>query len=281
MADVIDLLTQRFPSLESKFRSEIFGLLTSDPRVLRDWLLDNRLGNWQELVNQNSFDPLKITKRLGSLDVYGDSVVGIGGDSAPSDYNVASVAAQLVATSRDLSEVHNQAVSGSLSSEMAAQLANSTLANFALIHAGTNDAASDVPVSTYMANVRAVGQTLKSVGTTVFLCVPIARDDVNFTLAMQTRFEEYKEALLNEPRGLYWDELIRTDLVDEWSLGRVSVNASERLGGDANAGVHPPPKASFYIAQKIKQTLTPYISPLYRVSEDSPFSGSGGLTSGS
>lgn len=218
------------------------------------------------------------------LNALGDSVVSQGFISAVNAGSIGLAAGMVRQGAELFSEVANFSVGGSASAGLAAQATSAIAGDFdvSMIHTGSNDAVLNTDRTTYITNLRNACTSLRNAGHVVILCVPIQRDDAPWTPTMQTRLEEYWEDILAEPLGTSWDYLVRTDQVPEWSSDGVTVNADMKVGPASESGVHPPAEGSYFITNKIIDTITQSVNPApsYTDLVVGNLTGTSGLTNG-
>lgn len=213
---------------------------------------------------ENIFYP---TPTVGSMAAFGDSILAIGVESA-TKFTVTGLVGGIIANGAKVTAMTNYAVGGTVTADLAGQISGTgpTTYKTAIICSGSNDAFDLVSVATVMANLRAAGAALKGAGKRVAVCVPIQRNDQRLPIedswnsTRETRLQEIRDALIAEPVGPYWDVLIRTDQVPEWSTDGVVPNADVTKGGTDDAAVHPNPKGTYFLSKKILDTLDASLS---------------------
>ena len=200
---------------------------------------------------------------VGSMGTFGDSIIAIGAESA-TKFTVVGLAGGLIANGAKVTTLTNYAVGGTETSDLAGQISGMGVTTFktAVVLSGSNDAFALVPVATVMANLRAAGSSLKGLGKRVAMCVPVQRNDTanGWSAPMQARLAEIRAAMIAEPVGPYWDVLVRTDQVSEFSTDGIVPNSDATGGGASDLNVHPNPKGTYFLSKKILDTLDASLS---------------------
>lgn len=135
------------------------------------------------------------------------------------------------------------------------------IAGLITLMAGTNDAANNVPLLTFIANMEAMIDAMRAVGQVVVLLVPPPRDDItgglNSTqIALLKSYRDWIRARHRPSRGVY--------VVDAWNDLAVSADSATCKAGMLRDGIHPTATGSWWIGYRLAQlfmTLYPAREP--------------------